>query len=116
MNEHVREATTQGWDAEVLAAERPVLVDFWAPWCAPCRALGPVVDHLALEFAGRIDVAKLNVDEHPALAARYDVRSIPTLVLFRQGRIVERRVGALPKADLVQLLESHLVLAGVPAR
>lgn len=116
MNDNVREASTQDWDAEVLAAEQPVLVDFWAPWCAPCRALAPVVDQVARSFEGRVKVVKLNVDDHRALAERYDVRSIPTLVLFRKGRIAERRVGALPKGDLAQLLESHLGHAEISRR
>jgi thioredoxin 1 len=116
VNDSVREASTQNWDTEVLAAEQPVLVDFWAPWCAPCRALGPVVDQVAQSFEGRVKVVKLNVDDHRALAERYDVRAIPTLVLFREGQIAERRVGALPKGDLVQLLESQLTHAEIPGR
>lgn len=114
MHENVHETSTQNWDTEVLAAEQPVLVDFWAPWCAPCRALGPVVEQVAQSFDGRVKVVKLNVDEHRALAERYDVRSIPTLVLFREGRIAERRVGALPKGELVQFLETHAAAAAKP--
>lgn len=107
MQERVVELTDRNWDAEVLEAQQPVLVDFWAPWCPPCRALAPLIDQVALEFAGRVRVAKLNVDEAGSLAHRYDVRSIPTLLVFRHGRLVERHVGALSRPDLVHLLESQ---------
>lgn len=107
VSETVLKLTTENWGTEVLEAEQPVLVDFWASWCAPCRALAPVIDQVASELAGRVKVGKLNVDEHGPLAAQYEIRSIPTLLVFRDGKIVERRVGALPKGDLVRLLESH---------
>lgn len=108
MSETVLKLTTENWGTEVLEAEQPVLVDFWPPWCAPCRALAPVVDQVAAEVAGRVKVGKVNVDDHGPLAAQYGVRSIPTLLVFRGGQLVERRVGAVPKGDLVRLLESHL--------
>jgi thioredoxin 2 len=83
----------------------PVLVDFWAPWCGPCRILSPVVEQLAGEFAGRIRVAKMNVDDNPATASRFDVRGIPALLLFRGGREAGRQVGAQPKSELKRWLE-----------
>ncbi|HYR96813.1 MAG TPA: thioredoxin TrxC [Candidatus Binatus sp.] len=91
--------------AEVERSPLPVLVDAWAPWCAPCRMIGPVVDELAAEMAGRVRVAKLNVDENPATAARFNLRSIPTLLMLRGGREVDRIVGAQPKAEISRRLE-----------
>jgi thioredoxin len=91
--------------ADVERSPLPVLVDAWAPWCAPCRMIGPVVDELAAELAGRIRVAKLNVDENPATAARFDVRSIPTLLVLKAGREVDRIVGLQPKAEISRRLE-----------
>ena len=91
--------------AEVEHSPVPVLLDLWAPWCAPCRMVAPVVDELAHELAGRVRVAKLNVDENPATAARFQVRSIPTLLIFKDGKEAERIVGVQPKAAIVQRLQ-----------
>jgi thioredoxin 1 len=99
---------SQGWETEVLGAKGPVLVDFWAPWCGPCRAMGPVIDELAGSYAGRITVGKVNVDEHSDLASRYGIQSIPTLLLFENGQLVSRQIGALPKQMLVEALDAHL--------
>ncbi len=99
--------TDATFDRVVGASARPVLVDFWAPWCGPCRVVGPVVDQLAREFAGRAVVAKLNVDEHPRAAQRFDISGIPALLVFKGGRVVERLVGAQPALALRQALARH---------
>ena len=100
--------TDKNFTAEVLNANLPVLVDFWATWCGPCRTIGPIVEDLAKEFSGRVKVAKLNVDENPATPSQYGVRGIPTLILFKGGKVVDQIVGAVPKARLVTLVEKLL--------
>ena len=92
--------TEKTFDETVATAEGLLLVDFWAPWCGPCRAIAPVRDSLVSESAGTVTLAKVNVDEEPALAGRYEIRSIPTILLIKDGRIVDRVVGAVPRATL----------------
>jgi thioredoxin 2 len=94
--------------AEVERSPLPVLVDAWAPWCAPCRLIAPVIDELAVEMAGRVRMAKLNVDENPATATRFNLRSIPTLLVLRGGREVDRIVGVQPKSEISRRLERAL--------
>jgi thioredoxin 1 len=96
------------FDDEVLHSELPVLVDFWATWCGPCRTISPLVEALAKEFSGRVKIAKLNVDENPATPGQYSVRGIPTLILFKGGKILDQIVGAVPKARLVSMIEKAL--------
>ena len=96
------------FDAEVLKATGPVVVDFWAEWCGPCRAIAPVLDELSTELSGKVKIVKLNVDENPAIAAQYGVRSIPTMILFKGGQAADMKIGAgTPKAGLAKWLESH---------
>lgn len=97
--------TTDNFETEVLRSDRPVLVDFWAAWCGPCRVVGPIVEDLAAEFEGEAKVAKLDVDEHPEVAARYGVTSIPTLLFFRGGEVIDRLVGVTPRDVLADKLQ-----------
>ena len=103
----INQITPENFDS-IVNDSLPVLVDFWAPWCGPCRSLSPIVDEVADELAGKLSVAKCNVDDNQDLAMKYGVMSIPTLVVFKNGEEIDRSVGALPKARLQALLEKHL--------
>lgn len=100
--------TTADFDTEVLQSSVPVLVDFWAVWCGPCRAIAPHVDAISQEYAGRAKVVKVNVDEEPELALRYGIQSIPTLLFFKDGKVQDMIVGVVPKQTIVQKLEALL--------
>ncbi len=104
----ILKVTDQNFSSEVLQSDLPVLVDFWAEWCGPCRAIAPIVEEIAKEYDGRVKVAKLNVDDNPQTAQNYRVMSIPTLLLFKGGKIAGHVVGALPKARLTAFIEEHL--------
>jgi thioredoxin 1 len=105
---NVQTFTDNNFDETVLKSGAPVLVDFWAEWCGPCKRLGPTVDALATEYAGRVTVGKLNVDENPTVSFKYNVRGIPTLLLFKGGQIVESVVGLASKEDLKAIFDKHL--------
>jgi len=100
--------TDQNFESEVLKSDKPVLVDFWAEWCAPCRIMAPTVEALAEEYATRAKVGKLNVDENQSVTARYQIRGIPTLLVFKNGEIQEQYVGATSKDVIMKMLERHL--------
>jgi thioredoxin 1 len=100
------EVSEDNFEAEVLKSEQPVLVDFWAPWCGPCRRVAPVIDELAGENAGSIKVVKLNVDDAQSIAQNYGVSSIPTLMIFKDGEVVDRQVGVPPKSRLQQAIDA----------
>ena len=105
MGENTLTISDDNFEAEVLSSEIPVLVDFWATWCGPCKAIAPMIDELAAEYSGQLKVGKVNVDENPKTPGKYGVRGIPTLILFKGGEIVEQVVGAVPKSQLEELVK-----------
>jgi thioredoxin 1 len=107
-SEKIMQLSDDTFDDDVLKSTHPVLVDFWAPWCAPCKAIGPLVESLADDYEGRVKMAKLNVDENPATPGRYGVRGIPMLILFKDGKVVDQVVGAVPKNQLENLIKKAL--------
>lgn len=108
MSEHIVSVTDEAFEAEVLQAKQPVLVDYWAEWCGPCRMIAPILEEVAADYAGRVKVCKLNVDENQATPPKYGIRGIPTLMLFRDGKVEATKVGALSKAQLAAFLDSNL--------
>ena len=103
--------TDTTFEDKVLHNPQPVLVDFWAPWCGPCHVMAPVIEELAAECAERVTVGKVNVDDYPSLAAQYGIRSIPTLLLFKDGEVVDRAIGVVPKQTLIDTLQVHMLAA-----
>ena len=95
--------TDADFDSAVLKSSVPVLVDFWAPWCGPCRALGPVIDELSVEYEGKVSIVKMNVDENPSTPGKYGIRAIPTMILLKKGQVVEQVTGAVSKASLKEM-------------
>ena len=107
-SEKVQTLTDTNFDQSVIKAVQPVLVDFWAEWCGPCKRLGPTIDELATDYDGRITIGKLNVDDNPGATMRYMVRGIPTVMLFKGGQIVDQIVGLVDKGTLKQMVDRHL--------
>lgn len=108
MSDKIQEVTDQNFEEEVLKSELPVLVDFWAAWCAPCRMIAPTIEQLADQFSGRARVVKLNVDDNGSTSAKYNIRGIPTLLLFKGGVITDQIVGASSRDVIAKMIESHL--------
>lgn len=108
MSEHIHHVTDDTFEAEVLQAQQPVLVDYWAEWCGPCKMIAPILDEVAKEYTGKLKVAKLNIDENQDTPAKYGIRGIPTLMLFKGGNIEATKVGALSKSQLAAFIDSHL--------
>jgi len=102
------ELTDANFDALVLNSDKPVIVDFWAVWCGPCRIIGPIVQEIGEEFSDQVVVGKLDVDHNPAVSRKYGIRNIPTLLFFKNGEVVDKQVGSVPKQVLINKLEQHL--------
>lgn len=108
MSENIQNVTDESWDTEVLGSEKPVLVDYWAEWCGPCKMVAPILEEIASEYADRLKVCKIDIDENTETPNRYGVRGIPTLMLFREGQIEATKVGALSKSQLAGFLDSNM--------
>lgn len=108
MSEHIAYVTDDSFESEVLKSTQPVLVDYWAEWCGPCKMIAPILDEIAEQYAGKVKVAKLNIDENPATPPRYGIRGIPTLMLFKNGNVEATKVGALSKSQLTAFLDQNI--------
>ena len=113
-SEHTVKFSDAAFEQDVLKSEIPVLVDFWAEFCSPCRAMSPTIDALAAECMGRVKIGKLNTDENPLTQAKYQIRSIPSLLLFKGGKVIDQRTGAMSKQALQKMIEPHTGAAGAP--
>ena len=104
-SEAIVELNDSSFDAEVISSDKPVLVDFWAPWCGPCKALGPVIDEISNDFVDKVKVGKVNVDENPEISMKFGIRSIPTLIVFKDGEVQDQIIGAVPKSEIEKALQ-----------
>jgi thioredoxin 1 len=107
-NPNIQAVSDDSFEGDILKSDKPVLVDFWAPWCGPCRSVAPIVDDLASQYEGKLKVAKLNVDESSEVAMKYQVTSIPTFILFKEGRVADRMLGAAPRSEFLKFIERNL--------
>ena len=108
MSEHIKNVSDVSFDADVLKSSQPVLVDYWAAWCGPCKMIAPMLEEVSAEYAGKVTIAKLNVDENPETAANFGIRGIPTLMLFKDGQVAATKVGALSKSQLTEFLNDSI--------
>ncbi|AGO53149.1 hypothetical protein ALQ63_02548 [Serratia plymuthica] len=108
MSDKIIHLTDSSFETDVLKAEGPILVDFWAEWCGPCKMIAPILDEIAVEFEGKLTITKLNIDQNPATAPKYGIRGIPTLLLFKNGEVAATKVGALSKGQLKDFLNANL--------